>query len=201
MDSAYTRRFKASSREGASLSSTLIRWGGLAAMVAAAMLVAADLVACFAAFSPASYTVLLLRDRVADFADWLLLVGLIALYAFRWKVLGGPGLIGFLEAFIGMTIAQWNLIWPSVLSSLGWIFLGAASLDAEAYPPGAAILLIAGAGLTGVANAVIQSGLLLSNPLYIAGAMAADIIFNAAIAWLGFSLFTRSSGEVPHPAR
>lgn len=168
-------------------------------MVAATIFIVADLVACFAAFSPVSYTVLLLRDRVADFADWLLLIGLLALYAFRWKVLGGSGLIGFLEAFIGMTLAQWNLIWPSVLSSLGWIFFGVSSLDADAYPPEAAMLLIMGAGLTGVANAVIQSGLLLSNPLYIMGAMTADIIFNIAIAWLGFSLFRRSSEEVPHP--
>ena len=96
-------------------------------------------------------------------------------------------------------LAQWGFVWPSVLASLGWVFLGAVSLDAEAYPAEAALLLMVGAGLSGLANALVESGLLLRSPLYVAGAMSADIIFNAAIAWLGFSLFTGGSKSVLYP--
>ena len=199
MDSSLTKRFKVFSGEGFRLSSTLIRGGGLAAMVAAATRISADLVSFFAAFTPISYAVLHFRDSVADWTGGLLLIGLVALYARQWKAFGVPGLIGFLEAFVGMMLAQWDFVWPSVLASLGWVFLGAVSLDTEAYPEVAALMLMIGAGLSGLANALVVSGLLLSSPLYVAGAMSADIIFNAAIAWLGFSLFTGGSKSVLYP--
>jgi hypothetical protein len=199
MDSRLAKRFKVFSGEGFSLSSTLIRGGGLAAMVAAATRISADLVSFFAAFAPISYAVLHFRDSVADWTGGLLLIGLVALYARQWKAFGVPGLIGFLEAFVGMMLAQWDFVWPSVLASLGWVFLGAVSLDAEAYPEVAALMLMIGAGLSGLANALVVSGLLLSSPLYVAGAMSADIIFNAAIVWLGFSLFTGGSKSVLYP--
>jgi hypothetical protein len=199
MDSMLTKRLaKVFSREPFTLSSLLIRAGGLAAIVAAVTLIGADLESFFAAFSPLSYPVLYLRDSVADWTGWLLLIGLVAIYAHQRKALGIPGLIGFLEAFGGMMLAQWDFVWPEVLSSIGWVFLGAMSLDAEAYPAAAALLLLIGAGLTGVANVLIESGLLLSSPFYVAGAMTADIIFNVAIAWLSLSFFTRRSEEDPY---
>jgi hypothetical protein len=110
-----------------------------------------------------------------------------------------PGLVGFVEAFVGMMLAQWDFIWPSVFASLGWIFLGAVSLDAEACPAEAALLLIVGAGLSGLANALVESGILLRSPLYVAGAMSADIVFDIAIVWFGLSLFTGGRRDLLHP--
>jgi hypothetical protein len=201
MASTLAKRFKVFPREGFTLSSALTRGGALAAMIAATTRISADLISFFAAFTPISYAVLHFRDSVADWTGALLLIGLVTLYAHKWKAFGIPGLIGFVEAFVGMTLAQWDFVWPSVLASLGWIFLGAVSLDAEAYPGVAALILIVGAGLSGLANTLVESGLLLRSPLYVAGAMSADIIFNVAIAWLGFSLFTRGSKNVLYPRR
>src|SRR3569833_228458 len=100
MDSRLAKRFKVFSRESFSLSSTLIRGGGLAAMVAAATRISADLASFFAAFAPISYAVLLFRDSVADWTGGLLLIGLVAMYDRQWKDYGDLELYGYLEAYV-----------------------------------------------------------------------------------------------------
>ena len=172
------------------LLSTLIRWGGLVAVAAAALFIVADLVALFFVLTQGSNMGLLLRDIVAIGARALLVVGLLALYAHQYEAVGIAGLVGFLEASVGMALAPLHLVWPTVLASLGWVLFGAVSLYAEVYSVTATIVLIIGAGLSGVANALIESGLFTGNLVFGGSAMIVDIIFNTAVAWLGFGLFT-----------
>ena len=172
------------------LLSTLIRWGGLVAVAAAALFIAADLVALFFVLTQGSNMGLLLRDIVAIGARALLVVGLLALYAHQYEAVGIAGLVGFLEASVGMALAPLHIVWPTVLASLGWVLFGAVSLYAEVYSVTATIVLIIGAGFSGVANALIESGLFTGNLVFGGSAMIVDIIFNTAVAWLGFGLFT-----------
>jgi hypothetical protein len=64
-----------------------------------------------------------------------------------------------------------------VFGTLGWILFGIATLRARVYPRAAAILLIAG---------VLINFL----PTHFT-----ELVFNVAVAWLGFVLFT-GQGEV-----
>ena len=73
---------------------------------------------------------------VVGYANALLLVGLVALYAREFKAVGVPGLVGFLEAFIGMALGPLRFVWTSVLASMGWILFGALSVYAEIYSSG-----------------------------------------------------------------
>ncbi len=173
--------------------STLIRWGGLCAAVAAALLIFSDLVALFFVFFRGSHAGLLFRSLVVGYAHALLLVGLIALYAYQGKAVGVPGLVGFLQAFSGMALGPLHFVWPSVLASLGWMLFGAASLYAEVYSSAAAMLLIVGGGLSGITNALIVSGLFRGNLVFTESAMVIDIIFSISVAWFGLNLFTRKN--------
>jgi hypothetical protein len=77
---------------------------------------------------------------------------------------------------------------------------GAVSLEARVYTRAAAILIV-GAVLYGVVNALIgsvaQNGALAGSLDYVVGVVVFDIIFNAGIALLGFGLFRTSSVEHP----
>jgi hypothetical protein len=172
------------------LFATLIRWGGLIAVLYAALAVFSDLVALFSLFSHGAAAGFAFRDAVTQYAEALLLVGLVALYGRQFKAVGIPGLVGFLEASAGVVLDPLQLVWPDVLASLGWVLFGAVSLDAEVYAEAALILLVIGAGLSGLANALLVSGLFEGNLLFAAGAMVVDIIFDTAIGWLGIDLFT-----------
>jgi hypothetical protein len=172
------------------LFTTLMRWGGLIAVLYAALTIFSDLVALFSLFSDGATAGFALRNTVSDDAEALLLVGLVALYGRQFKAVGIPGLVGFLEASAGVLLDPLQLVWPDVLASLGWVLFGAVSLDAEVYSEAALILLVIGAGLSGLANALIVSGLIEGNLLFTASAMVVDIIFATAIGWLGLDLFT-----------
>jgi hypothetical protein len=176
--------------------SNLIRWGGLIASLAAALYISTDLAVLFFVLGQGSNVGFLYRSVVAAVGGVLLLLGLVALYARQLEVVGVPGLVGFLEAFVGLVLVQRGFAWASVLASLGWALFGGVSINAEVYPGAAAVLLIVGALLSGAANALIGSGLLANSIVFVVGALIADIIFNAAIAWLGFALFTKRTEGV-----
>ena len=127
------------------------------------------------------------------------MVGLIALYAYQRKAIGLSGFVGFLEAFAGTLLWPLYPVWPGVLASLGWILFGAVSLDAGVYSGAALSLLIIGAGLSGIANALTASGLLAGNLGFATCVLIADIIFHAATVLLGVDLFTKRSGNVQRP--
>jgi hypothetical protein len=137
----------------------------------------------------------------------LLQVALIGLYAPVWGTAGTLGWVGFLLAFIGTTLAFFVVLTFAFIASpmtpadpeflqagppgpfilyfplfsLGWLLLGVALLRSPVYPRPAALLLVVGAVLT-----------LYPHPI-------TNIVFSAAIAWLGFTLLTGrgSSSEQP----
>ena len=170
--------------------STLIRWGGLAAVVAGVLFIIVSLVNLFALIAGRDPSAILLRATIVQIAGAVLLFGLVGLYFRRSDELGILGLIGFLFAFFGTAFALTGNIWANLLAYVGWAMFGIACLQARVYPRIAAIVLIIGALLTALFIA-----LLLGNLSGILGylAVAASIIFYIAVAWLGFSLFTGRS--------
>lgn len=178
-------------------SSNLIRWGGLAALVAGVLFVVVNLITLSVFFEGSGAGLassgLLFRSALAPVAGVLLLLGLVGLYVHQSEATGVPGLISFLAAFSGTILAQ---SFPPVilLASLGWALFGAACLRAGLYPRIAAVLLIVGAVSTAVVRALASA-----SPGVLLAFVGADIILNVAIAWLGFSLFTRR-GEEPRQA-
>lgn len=173
--------------------SNLVRWGGLAAVVAGALLIITDLISLFVfgfgqKFGEDIITSgLFLRSAIAPLAGALVLLGLVGLYAHQLEATGIPGLVSFLVAFLGTVIAQ-SFILADLLANLGWALFGVSTLLAKVYPSTAAILLIIGAVSTGAFSALLRSepGSLLMYLL-----IGADMVLNVAITWLGFNLFRR----------
>lgn len=194
-------------------SSDLIRWGGLAALVSAAVSVIGDLLRLFvdvesaASATGTSYALVLGLYLVGGV---LLLLGLVGLYASQSEAAGVLGLVGFLVAFVGTALlvgALWfelfitpalateapelaeaelglaGFILVLLAGALGWVLFGAATLRARVYPRWAAVLLIVG-------------GLVAFAPVPLAG-----IVFSGAVAWMGFILFTGRVVSVEEPAR
>ena len=182
--------------------SNLIRWGGLVAAIAAALFIIADLATVVLALGQGSAQGLLFRAAISGSAGVLLALGLVGLYARQAEPAGYLGLVGFLAAFIALWLGQENVLWAALLANVGWALFGIASLGAGIYPRVATILLIVGAALAGVVNILL--GLVLrvgETPApYTAGVGGlVDIIFNAAIVWLGISLFTGSTEQARQP--
>ncbi len=178
-------------------SSNLIRWSGLAASVAGVLFITVNVITLFVFFEsssagPTSFS-LLLRSTIAPVAGALLLLGLVGLYAHQAEATGIPGLTSFLVAFLGTILAQ-SFAPVILLASLGWALFGVSCLRAGLYPRIPAVLLILGAVGTGVVRALVGLGPSIV-PMYV----GADIILNVAIAWLGFSLFTRRAEEARRP--
>ena len=173
----------------------LIRWGGLAAVLGGGLFIIADLVTLAFAVQEAP-GVVLFRRVLRSVAGVLLLLGLGGLYARQSEVLGVLGLLGFLGAFFGTALAQQNPVWAALLSNLGFVLFGAACLVAKVYPRAAVIMLIVGVLLSAVVNAlVVSSGAFAGSLRFVWVAMVVDIIFEAAIVWLGISLFTSEGLE------
>jgi hypothetical protein len=111
----------------------------------------------------------------------LLVLGLIALYVRHSEAMGILGLIGFLLALFGLVAGPIGAV-ISLLANLGWALFGLSSLQTGVYPGVAAILLIAGALLTGPIHAFpaeVPDAILLY----------ASIILYGAIAWMGYTLW------------
>ena len=182
------------------LLSNVIRWGGLAAVLGGVLFIIADLATLvFAAQGVAG--AVLFRIIVGSVAGVLLLLGLGGLYARRAEVLGIFGLVGFLVAFFGLALAQQNLLWASLLANVGFILFGASCLVARAYPRAAVIVLIIGALLSGVVNALARIGTFAGGAGFGVLALVVDIIFQVAVVWLGIGLYTSEGEEAPRAAR
>jgi hypothetical protein len=117
-------------------------------------------------------------------------LGLVGLYARQSEATGVPGLISFLVAFVGLVLAQ-SFILGDLLANLGWALFGVSCLRARVYPRVASTLLIIGAVGTGVASAFPRGE---PGSVLMYAVIGADIILNAAIVWLGFSLFAKTRG-------
>ena len=197
-------------------SSNLIRWGGPAAMLAGALLIAADLLSL--AISPKEPSVESLtsgpyavQSVLKLVAAALLLFGLFGLYVRQVETAGVLGLAGFLAAFAG-TVLTVGVFWATAFFApfvaagdpvwfdagegptgrlavafavsdaffvLGWLLFGVATLRARIYPRAAAVLLIVGA--VPVFGTLLVVGL------------PTGILFSAAVAWLGYALWSGKS--------
>lgn len=194
-------------------SSGLIRGGGLAALVSGIVSVIGDVLRLFVdvesaeSATTALYTFVFLMYLVGAA---LLLLGLVGLYVSQSEETGVLGLVGFLGAFLGTVLLAGTLwfelfITPALavenaglaeaelglagfilaflLVILGWLLFGVATLRARIYPRWAAILLIVGVVLSFF-------------PIPLSG-----VVFSVAVAWMGFTLFTRRGATAEQPSR
>ena len=178
-----------------------LRWYGLAAVVVGVLFTVSDFVALLVTTldDPGEEA---LTDAYAGWAALslftlaLLQVALIGLYVPQRVSTGTLGWVGFLLAFIGTSITFLVVLIYAVVASpmtpadpglleagppgpfilyfplfsLGWFLLGAAFLRSSVYPRPAALLLMIGAVLA-----------LYPHPI-------TNLVFSAAIAWLGLLL-------------
>jgi hypothetical protein len=196
--------------------SGLIRFGGLAALLAGALFIIYDLLSLSLASADPSETAATgsyaFYEALHLIGGVLLLGGLVGLYTGQSHSAGTLGVVvAFLVAFTGTALvvgAIWALAFvaPSVASAapgllnvppagalgvgfmlsfvlggLGWLLFGVATLRAQVYPRAAAVLLMVGAVLTFV-------------PVPLSA-----LVWEAAIAWLGFSLL-RERGATAEPS-
>ena len=188
-----------------------VRWGGLAALSAGALIVLSELLRLYIDLvDPALYRSVFAFDGVLGLLLAVLVqLGLVGLYARQAGSAGTLGLVGFVLAFIGVQLSMGSsfvdafakpVVWPwedpeyfertiaalAIFAPgfvLGWVLLGVATLRARVYPRASAVLLIAGT-------------LILLLPLPLGG-----VIFAAAVAWMGYVLFTgRGEEEAPRRA-
>lgn len=187
-------------------SSNLIRWSGLAALLGGALLLVADLLNLTPTSASFSETVTTTSYAVESglrlLGGMLVLLGLVGFYARQSEASGTPGFVGFLAAFAGTSLllgAFWAnaFVAPSLateapefldaqttgtlwfgftssfaLAALGWLLFGAAALRARVYSRVASVVLMVGAVLT-------------FTPL-----PASGVVFDVAVAWLGFVLLS-----------
>ena len=183
-------------------SSELIRWSGLAAVAGGVSLGIAELVALsffgFDFSQTATTGTYALYSLLIMITGVLLPLGLVGLYVRQSEAAGPLGLGGFVVAFIG-TVLVAGFFWSSafvapilaveapqllavrslpgffrsfIVFGLGWLLFGVATLRAGIYPRAPAVLLIVGSVL-----------IVIRLPL-------TSIVLDAAVAWMGYVLFT-----------
>jgi hypothetical protein len=140
-------------------SSDLIRWSGLAAMVAAASLVVGDLLNLTVLFSPESFSEeaqtgsYIFRQALFLLGVTLLLLGLVGLYVRQSQAAGTLGLVGFLVAFAG-TVLVAGFLWAGTFITPALATEVPEFLDARAPPGFFPALITCGVGwlLFGIAT-------------------------------------------------
>src|ERR671933_811746 len=180
-------RKECSSKESPVKSSNLIRWSGLAAVVAGLLFMVINLITLLILGFGQERSELLIRSIISPVAGALLLLGLIGLYARQSEATDVIGLISFLFALLGTVLALAGNVWANMLGYLGWALFGVSSLQARVYPRIAAILLIIGALITAPFSTSTVGGF---GDILVYMGVGASTVFNVAIIWLGFALFT-----------
>ena len=199
-------------------SSDLIRWAGLAAILAGVLLVVADLLNLAIGFDedePFSATA---TTGIYAFQSWanllaavLLLIGLVGLYARQSEAAGLLGLAGFLVAFLGTALVT-GLLWASLFIVPTLAVEVPAFLDqVEGPPPGfflSFITFAVGWLLFGIATLLARVYPRIPTILLMIGAVIAvlplpftGIVLAIAVAWLGFALFTGREASTEQPSR
>ena len=199
-------------------SSNLIRWAGLAAILAGVLLVVADLLNLAIGFDddePFSETattdIYAFQSVVNLLAAVLLLIGLVGLYARQSEAAGLLGLAGFLVAFLGTALVT-GLLWASLFIVPTLAVEVPAFLDqVEGPPPGFFLTFITfavGWLLFGIATLLARVYPRIPTILVMIGAVIAvlplpftGIVLAIAVAWLGFALFTGSEALTEQPSR
>jgi drug/metabolite transporter (DMT)-like permease len=207
------------SREGVDMSSSnLIRWAGLAAILAGVLLVVADLLNLAIGFDDdepfsesATTGIYALQSWANLLGAVLLLIGLVGLYARQSETAGPLGLAGFLVAFLGTALVT-GLIWASLFIVPNLAVEVPAFLDeGEGPPPGFFLSLITfalGWLLFGIATLRARVFPRAAAILLMIGAVIAalplpftGIVLAIAMAWLGFALFTGREAPAEQPSR
>jgi hypothetical protein len=199
-------------------SSNLIRWAGLAAILAGVLLVVADLLNLAIGFDddePFSETattgIYAFQSVVNLLAAVLLLIGLVGLYARQSEAAGLLGLAGFLVAFLGTALVT-GLLWASLFIVPTLAVEVPAFLDqVEGPPPGFFLTFITfavGWLLFGIATLLARVYPRIPTILVMIGAVIAvlplpftGIVLAIAVAWLGFALFTGREALTEQPSR
>lgn len=195
-------------------SSSLIRWGGLTAILAGVLLVVTDLLNLAIdpnePFSESATTGIYAFQSVLNllFAV-LLLIGLVGLYARQSEAAGSLGLAGFLVAFLGTALLT-GFLWAALFIAPDLAVEAPAVLD-EGPPPGFFLTLITfGVGwlLFGIATLWARVYPRIPAILLIIGAVIiilplpfTGIVLGIAVAWLGFALFTGGGASAGQPSR
>ncbi len=185
------------------LSSDLIRWSGLAAIAAGALLAVAALLdlTYFGSerrFSEVVQTGSYLFQQVLYLLGvMLLLVGLVGLYARHSQAAGALGLVGFLVAFAG-TVLVAGFLWASTFIAPALAAEVPEFLDAGA-PPGLFLTFTTfavGWLLFGIATLRARVYPRWAAILLVASAVISilplpftNVVLSAAVAWLGLHLF------------
>src|SRR5215212_2431381 len=193
--------------------SNLIHWSGLAAIASGVSLVVAEFVTLsffgYDFSTTATTGVYVLYSVLIMITGVLLPLGLVGLYARQSEASGPLGLVGFVVAFVG-TVLVAGFFWSSafvapilaveapqlldvrslpgffrsfIVFGLGWLLFGVATLRAGIYPRAPAVLLIVGSVL-----------IVVRLPL-------TSIVLDAAVAWMGYVLFTGRDVAAGRPRR
>lgn len=203
------------------MTSKYIRWGGLAAMVGGALLLIADgwsLVREIFGLVPQRFS----EEAVTN--TWtavsvlfmvggvLILLGLVSIYARQSEEAGILGLIGFLAAFVTMTLVV-GAFWTFTFVAPSVAMEAPAFLDNEqvagplntgfmltfmSFPVGLALFGIAtlrARVFPRIAAAALTLGALLSFAPFAGVTMLADL----ALVWLGYSLYYELAAEAVSP--
>ncbi len=198
-------------------SSDLIRWAGLAAILAGVLLVVADLLNLAIGFGDESFSeitttgIYALQSVINLLSAVLLLIGLVGLYANQSEAAGLLGLAGFLVAFLGTALVT-GLLWAALFIVPALAVEVPAFLDeVEGPPPGFFLTLITfGVGwlLFGIATLLARVYPRIPVILLMIGAVIVvlplpftGIVFAIAVAWLGFALFTGRGASTEQPSR
>ena len=177
-------------------SSNLIQWSGLAAVAAGLLFMLINLIAILILGFGQERSELLIRSIISPIAGALLLLGLIGLYAYQSEATDVVGLISFLLALLGTVLALAGNVWANMLGYLGWALFGVSSLQARVYPRIAAIILIIGALITAPFSTSTVSGF---GDILVYAGVGASTVFDVAIIWLGFALFTGKGISAQQP--
>lgn len=197
-------------------SELFVRWGGLAAIVGPLLVLAANMYGLWETrtygghlegiLEAGTTTPHMVFGGVRLLGGMLLVFGLIALYAYQLEAAGKLGIVGFVVSMIGtvlLTGQAWflaffepalvteapgfietvmagdagalltiGLMIPIFTQAIGWTIFGIATYRAGVFPRLAAVVLTVGA-------------LLLFLPIE-----GIPVVFQLAIAWLGFLVFT-----------
>jgi hypothetical protein len=195
-------------------SSNLIRWGGLAAMLAGVLLVVAALLdLAVDPDEPVSVTVTTgvyaFQSAVNLLAVVLLLIGLVGLYVRQSEAAGLFGLVSFLVAFLGTALAtgfRWATLF--IVPSLAAVAPGFIN---EGPPPGFFLMFITfavGWLLFGIATLRAHVYPRAAAILLVVGSVFSllplplvDIVLAVAVAWMGYVLFIERVAAAEPPWR
>ncbi len=122
------------------MSSNLIRWGGLAAALAGALFVAADLLSLsispkFPSSESLTSEPYAIQSVLKLVAAVLLLLGLFGLHARQAAAAGPLGTAAFLAAFSGTALVVGSF-WATAFFAPAWASVDPAGFDAGEGPPG-----------------------------------------------------------------